>query len=195
MLSQERSIWLWANDQYPLSESEIDDLDNKLSTAQGALMQSLVGIIMPVATAEAPAGTLICDGSTHLRTDYPNLYDVLDSAFIVDADSFVVPDLRDAFVMGASVTNVPGATGGSGDTVLTVGQLPAHSHTTQPHAHTEITAVPALITIGPGAPAPSAVPGAGITGSATVIVDDTGNGDPVSIVPPFVALRYVIVAL
>lgn len=195
MLSQERSIWLWANDQNPLTESELDDLDNKLSTAQDQLMQSLVGLIMPVMTSSAPQGTLVCDGATYLRTDYPNLYAVLDSAFIIDADSFMVPDLRNAFVMGSSATNVPGATGGSGETTLTVGQLPPHSHTTQPHSHTEITATPALITIGPGAPAPSAVPGAGITGPATVIVDPTGSGDPVNIVPPFVALMYVVVAL
>jgi microcystin-dependent protein len=195
MLSQERPLYLWTNDQYPLSESEIDDLDDKLSTAQGALMQSLVGLIMPVATAAAPQGTLVCDGATYLRTDYPNLYAVLDAAFILDADSFVVPDLRDRFVMGTSATATPGTTGGSGETTLTVGQLPAHTHTTQAHTHTEITAGPTLITIGPGAPAPSAVPGAGITGPATVIVDPTGSGDPVSIVPPFVALMYVVVAL
>jgi microcystin-dependent protein len=195
MLSQERPLYLWTNDQYPLSESEIDDLDDKLSTAQGALMQSLVGLIMPVMTSSAPAGTLVCDGTTYLRADYPNLYAVLDAAFILDADSFVVPDLRDRFVMGTSATATPGTTGGSGETTLTVGQLPAHTHTTQAHTHTEITAGPTLITIGPGAPAPSAVPGAGITGPATVIVDPTGSGDPVSIVPPFVALMYVVVAL
>jgi len=195
MLSQGMPLWFWMNDQHPLSVSEQDDLEAKLAQTGNQLMQSLVGMIMPVATGAAPAGTLVCDGATYLRADYPNLYDVLDSVFILDADSFVVPDLRDRFVMGASATNVPGATGGSDETTLTVGQLPPHSHTTQPHSHTEITAGPTLITIGPGAPAPAAVPGAGITGPATVIVDPTGSGDPVSITPPFVALMYVLVAL
>lgn len=195
MLSQERPLYLWANDQYPLTEAELDDLDNKLSTAQGQLMQSLVGLIMPVATATAPQGTLVCDGSTYLRIDYPNLYDALDSAFIVDADSFVVPDLRDRFVMGSSATNAPGATGGSNETTLTIGQLPPHSHTTQPHAHSEVAAVPAIINGGLEAPASAAVSAAATTGVATVIVDDTGNGEPVTITPPFVALMYVVVAL
>jgi len=195
MLSQGMPLWFWMNDQHPLSVSEQDDLEAKLAQTGNQLMQSLVGMIMPVATGAAPAGTLVCDGATYLRVDYPNLYDVLDSVFILDADSFVVPDLRDRFVMGASATNIPGATGGSDSATLTVEQLPPHSHTTQPHSHTEITATPALITIGPGAPAPAAVPGAGVTGLATVVVDDTGNGDPVSITPPFVALMYVLVAL
>lgn len=194
MLSQERVPWLWYNDQNPLTEAEIDDLDNKLSTGQEQLMQSLVGLIMPCATATAPAGTLLCDGATYLRADYPNLYAALDAAFIVDADSFVVPDLTDRFVQGTG-TNAMGSTGGSNTTTLTVGQLPPHSHTTQPHSHTEITATPTLIAIGPGAPAPSAVPGAGITGASTVVVDNTGNGDPVTLTPPFQALRYVVVAL
>jgi microcystin-dependent protein len=194
MLSQERALYLWTNNQFPLTEAEIDDLDNRLSTAQGQLMQPLVGLIMPCATAAAPIGTLICDGATYLRADYPNLYDALDAAFIIDADSFMVPDLQDRFVQGVG-TNAMGSTGGSGTTTLTVGQLPPHSHTTQPHSHTEITATPTLITVGPGAPAPSAVPGAGLTGASTVVVDNTGSGDPVTITPPFVALRYVVVAL
>jgi len=195
MLSQERPIWLWANNQNPLSESELDDLDNKLSTAQGQLMQSLVGLIMPVATAATPPGTLLCDGSTYLRADYPNLYDALDPVFIIDADSFMVPDLSDRFVMGASLTNVPGATGGSATTTQTVAQMPTHSHTTQPHAHAVSAAAPTAIAIGPGVPAPSALPLASSTGLATVIVDDAGLGDPMDITPPFVALRYVVVAL
>lgn len=195
MLSQERPVWLWANNQNPLSESELDDLDNRLSTAQGQLMQSLVGMIFPCATAAAPDGTLICDGTTYLRADYPNLYDSLDAVFIIDADSFQVPDLRDKFVMGSSAAAPVGSTGGSDTTTLTVGQLPSHTHTTQPHSHTEVTAAPTAILVGVGAPVPSALPGAGITGSATVTVDPTGSGDPVTITPPFVALKYVVVAL
>lgn len=195
MLSQERSIWLWANDQNPLTESELDDLDNKLSTAQGQLMQSLVGMIMPVATADLPAGTLLCDGATYLRADYPNLYDALDPAFIVDADSFTVPDLSDRFVMGSSAAAPIGTTGGSDTVTQTVAQMPIHSHSTQPHAHAVAGAGPTAIAIGPGIPAPSALPLALSTGLATVLVDSAGAGDPMTVTPPFVALRYVVVAL
>ena len=158
-------------------------------------MQSLVGIIMPVMTSVAPIGTLVCDGSTYLRADYPNLYDALDSAFIIDADSFRVPDLRNSFVMGASVDHAMGDTGGSDEVTLTEAQMPTHTHTTQPHSHTEITAVPTVVTVGPELPTASAVPGAGVTGLATVVVDPAGSSAPVTITPPFVALMYVVVAL
>jgi len=195
MLSQERSIWLWANDQNPLTESELNDLDNKLSTAQDQLMQSLIGLIMPVATGATPQGCLLCDGSTHSRTDYPNLYAALDSAFIIDADSFFVPDLQDLFVRGASDLNPPGTTGGETETTLTVDQLPSHTHTTQPHAHSEVAAAPTIINGGLEAPASAATPVGATTGFTTVSVDYTGGGEPVRIIPPFFSLQYVIVAL
>lgn len=195
MLSQERPVWLWANNQNPLSESELDDLDNRLSTAQGQLMQSLVGMIFPCATAAAPDGTLLCDGSTHLRADYPNLYDSLDAVFIVDADSFVVPDLRDKFVMGTSAAAPIGTSGGSATVTQTVAQMPAHIHTSPPHAHSEITATPTLVTVGLEPPVPAAIPGAGLTGATAVSIDSAGGGEPMTITPPYVALRYVVVAL
>lgn len=195
MLSQERSIWLWANNQFPLNEAELDDLDNRLSTAQGQLMQTLVGLIMPIITLELPTGTLLCDGSTYLRADYPNLYDQLSPVFIVDADSFVVPDMRDKFVMGASVTNAEGSTGGSDTITQTVAQMPIHAHTSPPHQHTEVIATPTLVTVGLEPPVPAAITGAGITGATAVSIDNAGGGEPMTITPPFIALRYVVVAL
>lgn len=194
MLSQERPLYLWANDQNPLSEADIDDLDNKLSTTQGALMQSLVGLIMPICSAAAPDGTLVCDGSTHLRVDYPALYAALDAALIVDADHFITPDLRDRFILGSG-TNAPTATGGSFEHVQTLSELAQHSHTTQPHTHAESAAAPTAIAIGPGIPAPSAIPAASVTGAATVFVDDAGASAPMDITPPFYALQFVVVAL
>jgi len=195
MLSQERSLWLWANDQNPLSESEIDDLDNKLSTAQGQLMQPLVGLIMPVCTDALPEGTLLCDGATYARSDYPNLYDAIDPGYHIDADTFVVPDLQDRFVLGAGPGHAAASTGGSFSHVQSYGEMAAHSHSSTPHSHTEITALPTPITIGAGVPAPSAIPGAGLTGATTVSISTEGNSDPMDITPPFLALRYVVVAL
>lgn len=209
MLSQERATYLWFNNQFPLNIFEEDDLDNKLSTAQGQLMQSLVGLIMPIAVSTLPQGTLLCDGSTYLRADYPALYSAIDPVFIVDANTFVVPDMRDKFVVGVSGTKAVGTNGGSGSTTLTVNQLPSHNHTTQPHthndtphSHVEGIALPSVTVVLVGAPVPSAIPGVGVTGlasvgilPASVTVDNTGNGDPIEVIPPYIALRYVVVAV
>jgi len=195
MLSQNMPLWFWMNEQYPLDQAQIDDLDNRLATAGGQLMQSLVGLIMPVATATAPDGTLLCDGSTYLRVDYPNLYDAIDPGLHIDADSFIVPDLRDRFVLAEGPINAAFTTGGSFEHVQTVGELAAHTHTSPPHSHSESTAAPTAILVGVGAPVPSAIPGASITGATSVSVDSAGASDPMDITPPFYALKYVVVAL
>lgn len=195
MLSQERPLYLWMNDQNPLSESEIDDLDNKLSTAQGQLMQPLVGLIMPICTQDLPQGTLLCDGSIHQRADYPNLYDAIAPAFHIDADSFTVPDLRDRFVLGAGPDHAAYSSGGSFEHTQTIAEMPTHSHTSPPHSHTESAAAPSTVTIGLEVPVPAAVPAGSVTGAASVTIDSAGGGDAMDITPPFVALRDVVVAL
>jgi len=195
MLSQERPLYLWANEQNPLTVSEIDDLNNKLSTAQGQLMSPLVGLIIPTCAAAIPDGTLLCDGSTYLRADYPNLYTAIDPSLHIDANSFTVPDLRDRFILGAGPTHTALTTGGSFSHVQTLAELAAHTHTNTPHTHTEVTAVPTVVSIGLEPPVPAAVPGAGITGASSISIDSAGSSDPMDITPPFYALKYVVVAL
>jgi len=195
MLSQNMPLWFWTNNQFPLSDSEIDDLENRLATAGGQLQMQLVGMIFPITTFDLPIGTLLCDGASYLRADYPNLYSVLDPIFVVDADTFVVPDMRDRFIMGSSVTANPGDAGGASEITQTIDQMPAHSHTSPPHAHTEVTATPTIVSVGLEPPVPAAVPGAGLTGSTSVSIDSTGLGEPMTIIPPFIALKYVVVAL
>lgn len=194
ILEQASPLYLWMNDQFPLTTPEIDDLEAKLAEVQYQLMSPLCGLIMPVATATAPTGTLLCDGAIYFRVDYPNLYAVLDPVFIIDADSFAVPDLRDRFVLGDGVDHAAGDVGGSFTHTQTESELATHFHTTEPHAHTESAAGPTAITIGAGVPAPSAIPAVSTTGFATVVVDNAGGGDPMDITPPFIVLKYVVVA-
>jgi len=195
MLSQNMPLWFWTNNQFPLTEAEIDDLEARLAAAGGQLMQSLVGMVMPICTEELPEGTLLCDGTTYLRADYPNLYSAIASGFIVDADSFTVPDLRERFVLGAGMSYPVGQTGGSNEITQTIDQMPIHSHTSPPHSHTEITATPTIVSVGLEPPVPAAVPGAGATGLTAVSIDSAGGGEPMTITPPYIALRYVVVAL
>lgn len=159
----------------------------------------MLGMIIPYATSSAPNGTLPCDGSTFLRVDYPQLYDALDAVFITDADSFITPDLRGRAVIGAGqgsgLTDRPvGDVGGEETHILTVGELASHTHTNTPHTHTESTALPNLTTIGPGAPEPTAIPGAGVTGASGVAIDNTGSDEAHNNMQPFFALNYCMVA-
>ena len=56
----------------------------------------LLGSIQAVATATNPDNTIPCDGSTYLRVDYPSLYAVMHTDFIIDADHFKTPTLNTA---------------------------------------------------------------------------------------------------
>jgi len=154
----------------------------------------MLGTVIAYVSTQPPKGTLRCDGSTHQRADYPRLYDALDAAYIVDANTFETPDLEGRFLWGALNVQPTADTGGATSVTLTTAQMPAHTHTTNPHTHTEGIAGPTAITIGPGAPAPSAIPAAGVTGPATVSVNAAGGGDAHDNMPPYHAVRYAIIA-
>lgn len=177
----------------------------------------MIGSIFPYMTADPPTGTLICDGAAHLRVDYPDLYAALDAAFIVDADSFITPDLRDRTVIGAgdaggtSTPRTVGEIGGEESHILIVDELAAHDHTSPPHGHTDTGhshSIPLLIdfpVVVPGedpvgaqiVPIVSAQTGtssANIT-NTTATIDSTGDDQPHNNMQPFLALNYCVVAL
>lgn len=174
----------------------------------------LVGSIIAYASAQPPNEDILeCDGSVYLRADYPTLYEKLDPAFIIDADSFSVPDLRGRTIIGAGTgaslsARTPGETGGSESVTLAVSQMPAHSHTTQPHTHTnaphfhsEGTTSPILVSELPDPVFPAALGALGVTSAESIIidqagvtVDSTGDDEEHENMPPFLALKYGIVA-
>lgn len=160
----------------------------------------MLGAVFPYVTVTPPDNTLPCDGSMHLRTDYPALYTALAPVFVTDADHFVTPDLRGKVGVGAGLampgygTPDVGDTGGEYTHTLTAAELATHSHGVGPHSHTEITAVATAITIGAGVPAPSAIPGVGATGATGLTTDAVGSNDAHNNIQPFLALNYCIVA-
>lgn len=173
------------------------DMYNEFAQDEGWCM---LGAIYPYASANAPDNTLPCDGSSHLRVDYPILYAALDTAFIVDSDHFITPDLRGRVAVGAGGalagfgTLAVGQTGGEAQHQLTTAELASHSHTTNPHTHSEVTAAASAVTVGLEPPVPSAVPSVGITGGASPTTNATGGDAAHNNVQPFMALKYCIVA-
>lgn len=140
----------------------------------------MVGVIMPCVMAVIPSNWLLCDGSTYLREDYPNLYAVLDPVFIVDADSFTVPDLRGRTVIGANGAFPVNIDGGEIEHTLTEAEMPSHSHTYVPptiNVDVEAPGVPDPVAAGLGLPTQ--------TGSA-------GGNQAHNNMQPYLPLRYVI---
>jgi microcystin-dependent protein len=81
---------------------------------------------MGTPSVQIPSGYLICDGSSYLREDYPDLFDAIKDTYGAEDDyHFNVPDFRGMFLRGAGGENsadiglvqecaVPNITGKSG---------------------------------------------------------------------------------
>lgn len=141
----------------------------------------MIGTLAEYITDDPPNGVLPLDGSTYLGADYPELFGILDPAYI-SGDSFTLPDAagRTAVFAGAGAglsARAVGDSGGVEQVQLTIAEMPAHDH-----AYNEnITAD--LDLESPGAPVPApqiAVPS--VTGS-------TGGDQPHENMPPFVVWK------
>lgn len=149
---------------------------------------NMLGTVISYATTNPPTGVLECDGATYQRVDYPQLYDALDSVFIVDADNFTVPDLRSRFVVGAGTgsglsNRAVGATGGEEDHTLTTAEMPSHNHAYHAEYLASRTGAVDLHTFL-----------INDTGISTIDTLDTGGDDSHNNMPPFYGLKYGIIA-
>jgi microcystin-dependent protein len=125
-------LWQWT--KFPgLDADDIDYIKQILASANLELMQSMIGQIVMYTTDAAPAFTLPCDGGTYAREDYPALYDVLDPAYRVDADTFSTPDLQSRSPIGAGSgeglsSYTVNEQAGEETHILVLGEIPSHSH-------------------------------------------------------------------
>ena len=87
--------------------------------------------------ATPPANWLICDGSSLDTTTYAALFAVIGTKYgSADASHFNLPNLLEAFPLGAGATHALAATGGEATHLLTTTEIPAHTHPITDHTHT-----------------------------------------------------------
>lgn len=88
------------------------------------------GTILPCGSTGALTRTLLCDGTSYLRADYPALFAVIGTAFgSVDGNSFNVPDTRGIFLRGAG-TNPSNSFNTTTLGNRQVDQFKSHAHAT-----------------------------------------------------------------
>ncbi|AXH77635.1 MAG: microcystin-dependent protein [Caudoviricetes sp.] len=180
---------------YPVSDTQWEEIKLVYWNMEHEIMAGLIGAILPHVMGDLTALNLLpCNGAIYSKVDYPLLYEKIDPVYHIDAETFRVPDLRDKFVLGAGNDFALDDNGGEQSHLLTVDEMPLHSHTNTPHSHSEITAVPALADLGTGVPVPSAVVGVGITGAASIAIQNTGGNEAHNNMPPYLAVNWAIVA-
>lgn len=161
----------------------------------------MIGEIIAYAGATSPKATwLECDGSEVSQSALPDLYAVIGNTYgSASSGNFRLPDLRGRTLAGSGTgTDIPevavGDMYGEAEHTITTFEMPSHIHEADPHAHTDVEAVPALLTIGTGVPTASATPFTNVTGSSTVNINSTGGDTPMSMLPPRLGILYLIVA-
>ena len=176
--------YLWHNDGLPLNENEWDALDADISLCLDELMLSIVGLIVPVVLANPDSRYFLpCDGGIYQRTDYPLLYDALDSLYVLDMDTFVTPNLSNRFPLGSGLTFPIGDTGGVSAVQLTIDEMPSHAHSYNQYSFgIDIESV--------GVPDPTGVgqPALGYNTSFT------GGNNAHENMPPYTAIPFYIIA-
>lgn len=117
--------------------------DGSAFVAIAGILPDKVGTIKPWTTDTAPNGWLLCDGSEVSRTTYNALFKVISTTYGVGdgGSTFNLPDLRGRTIVGQddmggtaanritdSWADALGSAGGSATHTLTIGEIPAHTH-------------------------------------------------------------------
>jgi len=148
----------------------------------------VIGEVIAFAGATSPDSRwLLCDGSSLLRVDYPDLFTVIGTTYgAVDGTHFNLPDLRGRapIAAGSGPGLTPRAVGdsfGEEDHQLTVSELASHDHSIGNVLVLGTSAPPPFDALGPN-------PFSTVTGS-------TGGDTPHNNMQPSLAINYLIVAL
>jgi microcystin-dependent protein len=167
------------------------------------------GTVVAFAGTTPPSGWLSCDGAAVSRSANASLFAAIGTTYGPGDGSttFNLPDLRGRLPIGTGTgTGLTGRslgkTYGTENIALTVGQLPSHAHGVSDPGHAHPAQGSTFIQGGASLPnAGISVGGASYgyspqTGAATtgISIQATGSGQPVPIVPPALALGFIIKA-
>jgi len=179
-----RKDYNWIVNGETPTENELDEISKATALLEYEVQSSMIGMIIPnVLAAYTGLEILPCDGSTYLKSDYPELSALIAPEYEVDPTHFRVPNLQGKFPLGSGDVETLGSNGGEKEHTLTIAEMPNHNHDYQmPTFNVDIESV--------GVPDPTGVGNPPQVWSTTY----TGGDSPHNNMPPYEVINYGIVA-
>ena len=174
-ITQLTNSWIWEE----VGDTVEDVVAACKDSVESWYSNMLIGSVAPWLSTP-PDGWLLLDGSTYDGGDYPELFDVLDAA-LKSGSNFTLPDTTGSFAFGVLAKADAGQVTGSNILNLTVGQLPAHTHTYTPPVLTVNAETPVI-----------PIPTAGI--GSPIATGSTGSGDDIDKRPERFGLIFAVFA-
>lgn len=142
----------------------------------------------------APNGWALCNGQLLSIAQNTALFSILGTLYGGDGvNNFALPNLQGRTVVGPGGAYAQGETGGHESVNLTVSQLPVHSHALNSTATPGTSDIPKGNAIASGSGSSLYVPN--VTPDqpmANNSVGATGNGQPISVLSPFLVINFII---
>lgn len=181
------------------SEAAVDDVviiddtsdaeTKKMSVDQLLKLIIPTGLITPFGGPNAPDGFLLCDGAAVSRTTYADLFAVVGESYGVGdgSNTFNLPNLKGRVPVGLDTSqsefDTLGKSGGENEHVLTIAEMPVHSH--PPIGGSSFIVYNNSLPSGQGTGNGAKWEGRGTTG-------DRGGGEAHNNLQPYNTVQYVI---
>lgn len=153
------------------------------------------GVIIPFGGAVAPDGYLLCDGSSYLAADFPELFAQVGYYWGGSGDDFNVPNLINRVPVGAGDSFDFGTSGGEEVVTLNSAEMPSHTHVDLGHSHTIPLNTSFVTQEGVGVGRLLNIPlVSDFTGISSANNQNTGGGGAHNNMPPYLSVTYIIYA-
>ncbi|MEP2936897.1 MAG: tail fiber protein [Gilvibacter sp.] len=166
-----------------------------------------VGEIILVAFNFAPSGWKFCEGQELSKDTFPKLYDKIGTTFDPNREKFLLPDLRGKAPVGVGNEYDVGMAYGNEEFTMTINSMPVHDHgpmffnvsddsseNSVPQSGDSMGVIGAKS--GRTFKAINAYTSTGTPSvqlhSSSISSKEVGAGEPLNVMQPYLAMRYII---